>query len=108
MKCLILLFAVFSSFTAADQSLFNKPVDVSIGDQVKETKETILEHKDYPHHKIRLLHTPTSSICDGDTKGYSGYLDVEDTKHFYFYFFESRSKPKEDPLIVRSLVSKIR
>lgn len=27
-------------------------------------------------------------------------MDVDDEKHFYFWFFESRSKPKTDPLVL--------
>jgi cathepsin A (carboxypeptidase C) len=29
-----------------------------------------------------------------------GYLDVQDGKHFFFWFFESRNKPATDPLIL--------
>lgn len=34
-------------------------------------------------------------------KQYSGYLDVEDEdKHFFYWFFESRNDPKNDPIIL--------
>jgi cathepsin A (carboxypeptidase C) len=33
-------------------------------------------------------------------KKISGYLDIDEDKHFFFWFFESRSKPKEDPLVL--------
>lgn len=32
---------------------------------------------------------------------YSGYLDNYDTDdHYFFYFFESRANPKEDPFVL--------
>jgi cathepsin A (carboxypeptidase C) len=33
-------------------------------------------------------------------KQYSGYLDISETKHLFFWFEESRSKPKDDPLVL--------
>jgi cathepsin A (carboxypeptidase C) len=33
-------------------------------------------------------------------KQYSGYLDVEDDKHFFFWFFESRGNPETDPVVL--------
>lgn len=38
--------------------------------------------------------------CDPDVKSYSGYLDVGEGRDLFFYFFESRSKPKEDPVLL--------
>lgn len=31
---------------------------------------------------------------------YSGYLDVSDRKHFFYWFFESRNDPKNDPIVL--------
>ena len=31
---------------------------------------------------------------------YSGYLDVSDSKHFFYWFFESRNDPKNDPIVL--------
>ena len=42
----------------------------------------------------------TTGWCDPDVKSYSGYLDVGDGKDLFFYFFESRSNPKEDPVLM--------
>jgi cathepsin A (carboxypeptidase C) len=39
-------------------------------------------------------------ICDSYVKQYSGYLDISETKHLFFWFEESRSKPKDDPLVL--------
>jgi hypothetical protein len=42
-------------------------------------------------------------LCDPSVKMISGYLDVSETKHLFFWFFESRDKPKEDPLLLWSV-----
>lgn len=34
------------------------------------------------------------------SKKISGYLDVGSDKHFFFWFFESRHKPKKDPVVL--------
>ena len=62
---------------------------------------TVLTHEAHPDHKISLkLHEPSDAVCDGATKGYSGYLSIGDWKHFYFYYFESRKDAQNDPLIM--------
>ncbi|EPS35383.1 hypothetical protein H072_11220 [Dactylellina haptotyla CBS 200.50] len=44
---------------------------------------------------------PSSTGVDPGVRQYSGYLDdMENDKHLFFWFFESRSKPKEDPVIL--------
>jgi carboxypeptidase C (cathepsin A) len=62
---------------------------------------SVLTHKDHPNHKISLkAHDPSDAVCNGATKGFSGYLSIGDWKHFYFYYFESRKAPATDPLIM--------
>ncbi|KAJ3367842.1 hypothetical protein HDU91_001053 [Kappamyces sp. JEL0680] len=52
----------------------------------------------FPRYRLR---TKTDlKLCDPNVKQISGYLDVDDEKHFYFWFFESRDKPKTDPLVL--------
>lgn len=53
-----------------------------------------------PNHKLRVKSTPEELGIDS-VKQYSGYLDVEDEdKHFFYWFFESRNDPKNDPVIL--------
>ncbi|PUU79125.1 Alpha/Beta hydrolase protein [Tuber borchii] len=57
------------------------------------------------HDKIKgnrlRIKKPSGLGVDAKTKQYSGYLDVEDDdKHFFFWFFESRNDPKNDPVVL--------
>lgn len=53
-----------------------------------------------PNHKLRVKSTPEDLGVD-KVKQYTGYLDVEDEdKHFFYWFFESRNDPKNDPVIL--------
>ncbi|OMJ16144.1 Carboxypeptidase Y-like protein [Smittium culicis] len=40
-------------------------------------------------------------LCVGeDETSYSGYLDISDKSHFFFWFFEAKSKKKDAPIIL--------
>ncbi|CAI5760457.1 unnamed protein product [Candida verbasci] len=53
-----------------------------------------------PNHRLRVKSTPEDLGIDS-VKQYSGYLDVEnEDKHFFYWFFESRNDPKNDPVIL--------
>ncbi|RSH85597.1 hypothetical protein EHS25_003736 [Saitozyma podzolica] len=54
----------------------------------------------HPDHSVRIK--STDGWCDPDVRSYSGYLDTSkgDGRDLFFYFFESRNKPKEDPVIM--------
>ncbi|OBA20582.1 hypothetical protein METBIDRAFT_32558 [Metschnikowia bicuspidata var. bicuspidata NRRL YB-4993] len=54
----------------------------------------------FPNHQLRVKSTPEELGID-TVKQYTGYLDVEDEdKHFFYWFFESRNDPKNDPIIL--------
>lgn len=54
-------------------------------------------HIKYPSYSLDVS---APKLCDPMVKQYSGYLNVEDDKHFFFWFFESRHKPASDPLLL--------
>lgn len=73
----------------------------------------ILTHESHPEHSLTISPheiggsslknkdngATLADICPGATSGYTGYLN-SGSKHFYFAYFESRSDPKVDPLVL--------
>ena len=59
----------------------------------------MIQHAEFPGHSIRMREP--EALCDASSKQYSGYLDVADDAHLFYWFFESRSKhPEKDPLVL--------
>lgn len=57
-----------------------------------------VQSDDLPNHTLRIKSPQTLGI--DDVKQYSGYLDVGNEKHLFFWSFESRNDPKNDPVIL--------
>ncbi|KAL1920372.1 uncharacterized protein VTP21DRAFT_749 [Calcarisporiella thermophila] len=57
----------------------------------------VATHPAFPDHALRYQN-PT--LCDPTVKQISGYLDTDRDSHFFFWFFESRSNPEKDPLVI--------
>lgn len=54
-----------------------------------------------PNYALRVKKNGPESLGIDTVKQYSGYLDVEDEdKHFFYWFFESRNDPKNDPIVL--------
>ncbi|RDW25909.1 Alpha/Beta hydrolase protein [Yarrowia lipolytica] len=52
-----------------------------------------------PSHVLRVA--DPSSLGLDDVQQYSGYVDIEEEdKHFFYWFFESRNDPKNDPVLL--------
>ncbi|KAJ7822439.1 serine carboxypeptidase [Mycena leptocephala] len=58
------------------------------------------EHVSHPSFSDYSLRLKTPTLCDDSVKQYSGYLDIAEDKHLFFWFFESRSSPASDPLVL--------
>jgi len=81
--------------------------------QHKHSSTRILTHESHPDHSLTITahnaydpsikrndHNLTLvDVCPGATAGYTGYLN-SGSKHFYFAYFESRSQPEHDPLVL--------
>ncbi|OSX56159.1 hypothetical protein POSPLADRAFT_1050876 [Postia placenta MAD-698-R-SB12] len=46
------------------------------------------------------LRVTEPDLCDPSVKQYSGYLDIAEDKHLFFWFFEARVNPEEAPLLL--------
>jgi len=57
----------------------------------------LVRHSALPEHQLR---TTKPRLCDTSVKQYSGYLDITNGKHLFFWFFESRNNPSKDPLVL--------
>lgn len=53
---------------------------------------------EFPQYAIRVR--SPEGLCDPTVRQYSGYLDISETKHLFFWFFESRDRPESDPLVL--------
>ncbi|KAI6045247.1 peptidase S10 serine carboxypeptidase [Pisolithus marmoratus] len=57
----------------------------------------LVRHPSFAQHQLRVTEP---SLCDPSVKQYSGYLDVTDDKHMFFWFFESHNSPETAPLLL--------
>ncbi|KAH3686923.1 hypothetical protein WICPIJ_002084 [Wickerhamomyces pijperi] len=53
----------------------------------------------FKDHQLRINKNDPSSLGIDTVNQYSGYLDFPD-HHFFYYFFESRNDPENDPVIL--------
>ncbi|KAI9306874.1 Alpha/Beta hydrolase protein [Cunninghamella echinulata] len=105
--------SVFAEPAISEKFLFQSGVNDAwqqFQDVIQDTKDKVhqvvddltdtfntFNHPAFPEYTMRYK---TPSLCDPNVKQISGYLDVDNDKHFFFWFFESRNKPKEDPLVL--------
>lgn len=103
------IISVAVALAASTSASFASQVPFSFGDSSAEGRT--LTHESHPEHSLNIKEhriggvstksdVPTlADVCPGATSGYTGYLNSGD-KHFYFAFFQSRSKPDTDPLVL--------
>ncbi|KAL1918530.1 uncharacterized protein VTP21DRAFT_3190 [Calcarisporiella thermophila] len=84
---LLLILVPFSTLASGD------PLQEA---QLKGSYE-IAKHPAFPNYSISFK-KPT--ICDPAVNQVAGYLDTDANNHFFFWFFESRSNPQKDPLVL--------
>ncbi|KII83244.1 hypothetical protein PLICRDRAFT_455809 [Plicaturopsis crispa FD-325 SS-3] len=59
--------------------------------------DELVSHPAFAGHKLRMTEP---KLCDSSVKQHSGYLDIAEDKHLFFWFFESRTAPSEAPLVL--------
>ncbi|KAI9301398.1 Alpha/Beta hydrolase protein [Cunninghamella echinulata] len=84
-----LIAALFTLINASTLLVSSLPVD--------NTNGGVFESKLYPNLKVNFK---TPDLCDPTVKQYSGYIDVTENDHYFFWFFESRQQPEKDPLTI--------
>ncbi|KAH9945738.1 Alpha/Beta hydrolase protein [Amylocystis lapponica] len=57
----------------------------------------LVSHPAFEEHQLRMTEP---NLCDPAVQQYSGYLDIAQDKHLFFWFFEARTNPSEAPLIL--------
>ncbi|KAK7695137.1 hypothetical protein QCA50_002327 [Cerrena zonata] len=55
----------------------------------------LVTHSAFQDYQLRVT---DPDLCDPTVKQHSGYLDITDGKHLFFWFFESRTAPEDAPL----------
>ncbi|KAH3899407.1 probable Carboxypeptidase Y [Saccharomycodes ludwigii] len=69
----------------------------------KKTADVVVTNEKLSNYQLRVnsIRNPSKLGIDPGVKQYTGYLDIEDEdKHFFYWFFESRNDPKNDPVIL--------
>ncbi|KZV59826.1 serine carboxypeptidase [Peniophora sp. CONT] len=90
-----------SQWTTGDAwSAYDAPADgfsaVGALSSVQTESFTSFSHPLFPKYSARIKQT---EWCDSTVKAYTGYIDIE-ARHLFFYFFESRNSPAEDPVVL--------
>jgi cathepsin A (carboxypeptidase C) len=65
-----------------------------------EPVDELVKKPAFADYQLRVTDPQKAGICDPAVKQRSGYLDVTDGKHLFYWFFESRTKPEDAPLIL--------
>ncbi|ORY32966.1 peptidase S10, serine carboxypeptidase [Neocallimastix californiae] len=84
------------------QILLQDPVDNALTFKEKSNPLdwAIVTHAAFPSIQLRYREPDLCETTEGVNQ-YAGYLDIDDEdKHFFFWFFESRSNPETDPTIL--------
>ncbi|QRW09337.1 Serine carboxypeptidase [Ceratobasidium sp. AG-Ba] len=68
----------------------------AMGARVEHTYEHF-SHASFPSHQLRLR---SPKLCDPTVIQHSGYLDVSDERHIFFWFFEARNNPSTAPVVI--------
>ncbi|KAJ3556355.1 hypothetical protein NM688_g2075 [Phlebia brevispora] len=62
--------------------------------------ETLYDVARDPAFQNYQLRITKPRLCDPSVTQYSGYLDISEARHLFFWFFESRNSPEDAPLML--------
>ncbi|CUM62480.1 uncharacterized protein PRCAT00000030001 [Priceomyces carsonii] len=89
----------YNSKFSADK--FNNKVLSKPEETGSKEKYQTLSNQKFDSYNLRIKKNNPEILGLDSVDQYTGYLDVDKLgKHFFFWFFESRGNPKEDPLIL--------
>ncbi|ORY83852.1 Alpha/Beta hydrolase protein [Protomyces lactucae-debilis] len=97
--------AIFSDGRSQGLAQINGTADscISSPQQAGCKTEWLIKDPIYPSAVLRIKKADTKlgHVCEGAGSGYTGYLSFDhDKRTIYFIFFESQSKPLEDPVAI--------
>ncbi|OWB75580.1 hypothetical protein B5S31_g5499 [[Candida] boidinii] len=89
-------------------NIFSNNNNNKINQNIKKSKfDDLIQLNNYPNYDLRIKNLKNPEQLGVDTvKQYTGYFDIngdedEDTdKHLFYWFFESRNDPVNDPIIL--------
>ncbi|EEB95125.1 hypothetical protein MPER_05954, partial [Moniliophthora perniciosa FA553] len=117
---LLLLGHLFFSAAVASQAFLGAPsaydsdlfLPMEDFDSLSSSEFTTLKHPEFPSYDVRIKKTRicdegngwvlkflSGSFANEKRSAYTGYIDIE-ARHLFFYFFESRSNPENDDVIL--------
>ncbi|KAJ2851022.1 hypothetical protein IWW36_001449 [Coemansia brasiliensis] len=80
---------------SSSSPLSSRPATASLVDDAK--WQRIESMAALPNYQLRIKQP---HLCETNSTQYSGYLDTAEDRHFFFWFFESRSGQRDAPVIL--------
>ncbi|CCE81424.1 Piso0_002080 [Millerozyma farinosa CBS 7064] len=93
--------SVESKFKEQAAFLPGSKLNPSKGKEDKEGEFEVLSNDKFEDYSLRIKKSTPEVLGLDSVNQYTGYLDVNSLgKHFFFWFFESRNDPENDPVIL--------
>ena len=88
---------------SASESVFSRPLNKH-PDDLRRPEVSLFEtiqNNVFEDYTLRVKENHPDVLGLDDVKQYTGYLDVNSAdKHFFYWFFESRNDPENDPVVL--------